>query len=491
MDPRGLAHGFLTQGQPAVPRVDDVLISPRSPGSPTLLGFRELAVAGFTTAEFTNAFVEIDPRVDPSARLDLKDRPKAKAAVRRWLDRGDFGQLAAKLLESSSPDLRHLWLREIALPVFFEKYPAGRVACVTYDEHTNGYLALLNTLKKIQVLNSSDPNVIEKLAGRSPMSSFALNVPAELIWLMLSFVSMICFPESFAFVASCEHRYFLIFVTDTPIQIAREEEERYPPVARLVPRLYSVLDSRSESSPLRLNSKFVRPDRQYPFNRRTHTPNSVVEFIKVYVTNLGSLLRWMCEATNFALPDGQFDLDFALQTYLTIYVLLNSTYRIAIEQTDHFARKMGLFDVLELYAALVDCSRPGTAQTATWKAHLDQAFIAEVIATLRRYPPPFSDDFVAATNDLLSDNVKVVERGLIYGKNADGTVAVPNKGNVAFDSYLVSLLRALRNTKHGFAIKDEDFLAIHTGDISNDLPDYVIALWLSFVANRSAYTLKH
>jgi hypothetical protein len=199
----------------------------------------------------------------------------------------------------------------------------------------------------------------------------------------------------------------------------------------------------------------------------------------------------MCDATNFTLSDGQFDLDFALQTYLTIYVLLNSTYRITIAQTDHFARKMGLFDVLELYAALVDCSRPGAAQTLAWKAHLQQASIADVIATLGRYPPPFGDDFVAATNDLLSSNIKVVESGLIYGKNSDGTVAVPNKGNVAFDDYLVSLLRALRNTKHGFAIKDEDYLAVHTGDLSNDLPDYAIALWLSFVANRSAYTLKH
>jgi hypothetical protein len=254
MDPRGLAHAFSAQGQPALLRVDDVLISPRPGEGPAWLEFRELAVAGFTTTEFTESYVKLDPRVDPGASLDSSKRSEAKAAVRKWLDRGDFGQLAAKLLEPSSPDMRHLWLREIALPVFFDKYPAGRLGCVTYDKHANGYLALLNTLKKIQVLNSSDPSVIQPLAGRSTMSSFALNVPAEMIWLMLSFVSVACFPDSFAFVASCEHRYFLIFVTDTPIDMS-QGEDRYPPVVRLVPKLLSVLDSRVEDPSLLLKKK--------------------------------------------------------------------------------------------------------------------------------------------------------------------------------------------------------------------------------------------
>ena len=81
--------------------------------------------------------------------------------------------------------------------------------------------------------------------------------------------------------------------------------------------------------------------------------------------------------------------------------------------------------------------------------------------------------------------------GVLFGKNADGTITVPNRKAVTLEEFTISLLRGLRNTKHGFAIRDADFLAIHTCDFGNDFPDYTLALWFNFVANRSNYSLKH
>ncbi len=202
MPPGGLAALFNVIGQPAVPQTNGIVISPRSSSAAPWLQFQELARAGYDPEAFTRAFLKVDARIDPLARLSRDGLDNARASVQRWLQKGDFGQIAAKALETSSPDMRHLWLRETVLPQFFAAYPNGRFACITYDEQLNRYLALLNTLKKSQTLNSSDPSVLTKYAARSIMTSFGLNVPAEMIWLMLSVASVAFFPDAYVFGAS-------------------------------------------------------------------------------------------------------------------------------------------------------------------------------------------------------------------------------------------------------------------------------------------------
>lgn len=260
------------------------------------------------------------------------------------------------------------------------------------------------------------------------MSSFGLNVPAEMLWLMLSFPSVLFFPEAFAFVASCEHRFFLVFVPGEAVDVS-QGEEGYAPIERLMPRLLSVLDAKNDGSPLFLHKKFVRPTRTHPFNRRNYDADAICSFLDAYVRNLDRLVDWMCEATNFVANSGEFDLDFALQNYLTVYLLLHTTYRIAIEQRDMFSRKMGVFDVLELYAGLMDCSTP-PAQAMAWRTHLESAFVAQVTATLRRYPAPFDDDFAASVQQLMSDNAQKIDAGLIFGKSSDGTRARSQSGRL-------------------------------------------------------------
>lgn len=246
-DPGNLAGAFQGVGQPAKPTADGVLLSPRDPVTP-LLQWHDLAARGFNPDEFTAAFRRIDPRINPERRLQPLGRQRARDAVDQWLDRGDFGQIAAKLLETSPPDERHLWLREIVLPRFFEVHPEGRLGCVTYAEFVNRYLALLNLLQRSNVLDTADPAAIKKYLAHDSMSSFQLNVPAEMVWLMLGFGTLAFFPESYSFVASCEHLYFVVFITGRPVHVG-QEEERYSPMQRLVPKTLNVLDSRPRGTP--------------------------------------------------------------------------------------------------------------------------------------------------------------------------------------------------------------------------------------------------
>jgi len=253
-----------------------------------------------------------------------------------------------------------------------------------------------------------------------------------------------------------------------------------------------VLDAPRPQSAIVTDESVVQPDRNYPFSRRRYSSEELQEFLEAYVLAIDKLLRWLCEATNYVASDGQFDVDFALQTYQTVYLLLNTSVQIVTEQRNHFARKLGLFDVLEQYAALVDCRLASSGQTTAWKMHLEKPTVAQIQTKLAAsYPGRIGDDFKAATEDIFLQNARVIEQGLIYGKNADQTVTVPTKGRLSFDDYTVSLLRGLRNTKHGFAIRDQYVLSVHTGAFGNDMPDYVLSLWFRFVADQTAYHLMH
>jgi hypothetical protein len=494
MDPEKLAKSFAHLQQPCKPEPDGVVVSPRVAGAKGWLECRELAAAGFTPEQFTADYVELDPEVNPDSSFEVSSKKQeALDAVRKWLEADNFAQVCSKFIEDASPDLRHLWLRDVVLPVFFDKYPGGKLLAVSYDDHVNSYLAFLSVLKKAQLLNSVDPDLNQKLLGIDPMSSFGLNVPAEMMWLMLSFTTILPFPESLTFVASCGHRYFLVFVTDKPVTMSQGEEQ-YAPIEKLMPRLLSALDSKDRKSSIIVSNKFVRPSLKHPFNRRGYSADETVLFFRAYVERLNGFLPWLCDATHFAAKDGTLDIDFAMQVYLSLYMILIMTYRIIVEQSDMLTRKMALFDVLELYAGLVNTRD----QTSAWRLHLSSAFVAGVQNILENYPVPFGSDFlttrgdfVTALGEIFSENEKIISDGIIVGRNPDGTVRVPNQGNFSFEEFCITLLRSLRNTKHGFSIKTDDYLLMHTGDFSNNLPDYVLGLWLNIVSDQSSYTLLH
>src|SRR5580698_6880993 len=131
--------------QPSKGTPDGIILSPRSERTGWLT-YGLLADEGIDPAAFSDLYIRLDPRVDRRLRFDAIQAITVKKAARRWLEAGDFGQLAYKALEMASPDERHLWLREIVLPEFFAKYPSGKVAYVTYAAPVRKYLHLLNVL---------------------------------------------------------------------------------------------------------------------------------------------------------------------------------------------------------------------------------------------------------------------------------------------------------------------------------------------------------
>jgi hypothetical protein len=149
---------------------------------------------------------------------------------------------------------------------------------------------------------------------------------------------------------------------------------------------------------------------------------------------------------------------------------------------------MGLFDVVDLHAALVD-TRSNPAAEA-FSTIMNPDFVnTDLEAALRRYPGRIGDDLVAAAKEIRTENSRVVEEGVLVRRTDDGHVKFKAE-TLSMSDFEAKLLRALRNTKHGFAIRDSALLSMHTGALHNDLPDYAVALLLGLISNRSRYTLS-
>ena len=95
----------------------------------------------------------------------------------------------------------------------------------------------------------------------------------------------------------------------------------------------------------------------------------------------------------------------------------------------------------------------------------------------------------AGLEEIRDLNEKAVKAGIVYGFSGASVKVLGEKAPMPFDDFEARLLRAMRNTKHGFAIRDAPVLAMHTGAIDNDFPDFVGALALALFVDRTRYTL--
>ncbi len=377
-------------------------------------------------------------------------------------------------------------LKEILLPAFFEQYPGGEVRLVRYNESINSPLAILSILQRAKILRTGNPDVLERYAGTSPLSSLSLHVPAEALFYMLSFGMVWTYPTIYGFVGTCQHRHFLVFILDHPFDVNIEDATAF---ARMTPGLGNVMNTRVEPI-FRVSKSYVPPERRYPLNRRRFAHPDVVSYLDTYVAAVGLTFAWLNDFNNFGAakePD-VFDVDFAYATWLSTFVLLVTQFGI-LESQRHFSRKLSFFDSLELLAALMTSN--SKAQTQAW---LDIASDEFARNTLRghvgRYGGGFGVELEKAVQEIRNDAAAIVDQGLIYPRQTDGRIVIPNQAAMSFGEFEPALYRALRNTRHGFAIRGSDLLSIHSGEIHNDLPDLSIALFLGFLMDKTPYPLN-
>ncbi len=415
--------------------------------------------------------------------MDLDGRANARRVARERLRTGRLGDFIWPVA-SAEPDYRFAMLNDILVPAFFDEHPRGEIHLVEYAPGFNRSLALLRLLQRADILKTADPETLATYLGKSAMSTFGFNVPAEALFSALAFGLSWSYPSLPGFVGSCGHERFLVFLLETPYEVKAPDATSFD---RMLPNMLNIMGEQRDTSPL-APPDYTPPPFTRPLDRRHFTLDEMVAYLHAYVDALGETFAWLGDLDNYGKekePD-VLDVDFAQATWLTFFVLLATQFEIITTRV-HFARKFAFFDSLELYTALI--TSKSSAQTETWLSLASDAHARRtLLPQLSQFGAVGAElaQSVASIRDRASE---VVARGLLYPRDVAGNIVVGG-ASLAFDAFEPRLYRELRNTRHGFAIRNAAVLNVHTGDISNDLPDLSLAMFLGLLADKTPFTLK-
>jgi hypothetical protein len=335
-----------------------------------------------------------------------------------------------------------------------------------------------------------DPKALNAMLGRNSMGDLGVNVVPELMHHAIVLAFSVFWPAVHGFVATVDHNHVLAFLLPRPHRYEHQEPD---PLLRLAPTLFSPLASPSTTRSLIIPDAAAQPTRRNPFDRAVaYSADELQEYLSVFVAGLDETINWITDLTHYpiqnatagVIPDADFD--FALQAYLTLFMLVGETVMV-MGDSRAFRRKMGLFDIVDLHAGLMD----NRNAAAAFSRLMSRSYSDGALRTaLRRFTGRIGTDLQRGLEELRESNARVVDEGILYGNERSRGILVRGaRGPMSFDEFEARLMRAIRNTKHGYAIHDGEIIAMHTGAIHNDMPDYAVALSLGLFADRSAYTL--
>lgn len=274
--------------------------------------------------------------------MDLSGRADARRVARERLQTGRLGDFIWPVA-TAEPNSRFAILNDILVPAFFEEHPGGQIHLVECATSFNRSLVLLNVLQRAQILNTADPAVLSAHLGKSALSTFGLNVPAEALFSALTFGLSWSYPTLPGFVGTCGHERFLVFLLEKPYEVEVPDATAFE---RMLPNLLNIMGERSKTTPL-APPNYVAPPLTRPLDRRRFTIAEMATYLHAYVDALGETFAWLGDLDNYGKEKelDVLDVDFAQATWLTFFVLLATQFEIITNRV-HFARKFALFDSL-------------------------------------------------------------------------------------------------------------------------------------------------
>jgi hypothetical protein len=207
--------------------------------------------------------------------------------------------------------------------------------------------------------------------------------------------------------------------------------------------------------------------RKSPFSTRNkYSTGDLEEYIRHIVTSAELTLHRFCDLTRYHDTndtglDAQgsvvpvVDLGFARNTLLTLFVLVRRSITNTFK-SDTFDRMSTFYDIVDLHASLIHTDPHKAAAEFRRLVHRDYA-LGSLTEKLKLYPGLVGTDIVDGLAEIRDASTKVVLGGVLDGLS--GThITVPKrskKGAVttsvfSLDDFEAHLLRALRNTKHGY-----------------------------------------
>lgn len=372
----------------------------------------------------------------------------------------------------------------VIAPIFFQKYPKGRILFGYATRNINIALATLRVMGAGLDLFEKDYTSIKTFGSLKMLT----NVQTSGVFFPGKYFSIplaMFVPALYGFTASQAVASF-VFLLDNKISEIRE----YYPV--------DGLDFfRLEASGLFSQSKSVFLPDFDPSQLDTlallgegFELGDIADFLRQFVAKLDRCLSFLFNPANFVSQESRFWIGLRhYQSYLSFDRLADEVL-LMVTDNKSYLRKLALFRILDQISSL--SARNQTDEVAIFKNLLFPGNSKDIVKLgLQEYKGKIAIYFLEKIDQLRKEMIKTVMDGMYlkerYNKQTR-KVRVSDSLALSEEDYVVNTIREMRNTYHGYKTRDfQKYLAINTGGLPDSLPLLGVLAYFALVAKPNLF----
>jgi hypothetical protein len=372
------------------------------------------------------------------------------------------------------------------LPTFFERYPSGTVIPVSSNKEIFTAVSLLNHISLFSALGKVDK--LHKDMGFGTLrEADPDNIPR--VKQVLGAGLYLFYPYFQGFMDECKPGLNFIFVIDDPFYI----KPKYPWDIFDVMRSTSMFDEKTPDTVTdmltgRASQKTIH--KRYASNQ--WNPDDFIRWIEFWVDSLNEFILDLLNMTNFInidelKPVSQFQYFHSLSRLVSVTLLINS-------DRNPMTRKIFTMQFLDIVADAVNLVKPNPPnEDKIFIKLLSKVTLNNFIQpAVRKFPEPFRDYFLNMASSVYDDIFRVALDGYwLPNRDPSGQIIETFRGTTytyTDDEYVPALIRALRNSHHGYGIdKFPSMLVQHTGNISNYFPELATLINLAIIVDATRF----
>lgn len=394
----------------------------------------------------------------------------------------DYIEYLSRAIVFCDPSRLETFLTQSILPVFFERYPGGTVIPVASNRDIFTSVSLLNHISLFSALGYVD-RLHKDLGFGTLRQADRDNLPRMKKVLGVGLYAF--YPYFHGFLVECKPGLNFVFVLDQPFEI----KPRYPWDIFDIMRTTNMFDEDTSDTVVdlltgRVSSKSLH--KRYVSNKWSH--EDFLRWIEFWIDSVNKLVLDILNMTNFLennelKPVTQFQYFHSLSRLISTAVLINS-------DRSPMTRKVFTMQFLDIVSDAVNLVKPNPpSESEIFLKLLSKGTLRNFIeSALQKLPEPFRTHFLDMSREVYADVYKVALEGLwLPQKDATGRIIETYRGTTNTyhtDEYVPALLRAIRNSHHGYGIdKFTSMLMQHTGNISNYLPDLSLIITIAIIAD--------
>lgn len=347
--------------------------------------------------------------------------------------------------------------KEIITPEFQKRFPNGSIHLLKTDDRLIKRQAFIRSIMALQRLPELFEMKNEDFPGFGSMKSLQTSIASQSIAVYLANFLLSFEPMSYGIFVD-KINSFIIFLFGAPFNI----KERSPVTFVDHYKSYEFLnlDKTNLIEGYNLFDKTIWEPEQYKF------------FFYNYIEKLNNLMNYIYDPTNFVDSNGFIDGFKAFKIQFTVNQIIAESCLIHSEYSNPHIRVRFSFAILDKIANLIKTIYPSKYdnETVIFKKLVDIQQIATLYTLFNNFPTPFNNYLKHKMKKAFEDLYSGIRKSVFIKSRISNNMVVidstdPQK-NITFNQYTQDIIRALRNTHHGYGLDDGQLNRLLLSDCS-------------------------